>query len=406
MTPAECKAAVIAAGKKLTKTGLIARTWGNVSCRIDPLHFAITPSGRSYESLVPEEIVEVRIADCSYDGNIKPSSEKGIHADVYRLHPEANFVIHTHQDIASIIGVLGLSAMKTPAGHPLLGQEVPIAAYGLPGTKKLRRNMCTALGKCSGQALLMKNHGALCFGRNPEEAFEAAVELEKACEEFILAQYERLSSSAAHPEELIRYSIGRLSKTEEFTLDLGSETHYESERTSKGITLRKYQAGKLSETELVPADNEGSSVEALLHRRIYQDHSGTSALIHSRSPYVSAVSAAGLNVKAYLDDFAQIIGSTVINIPAIAEVSKISSALSKASAVLVQNDGAICSGRTMEDARAVSYILEKGCRTLVEASLFETIKPLGYLDCVLMRFVYLKKYSKQAEKKLLKGGRQ
>ena len=29
------KKEVIAAGKKLVETGLIARTWGNVSCRVD-----------------------------------------------------------------------------------------------------------------------------------------------------------------------------------------------------------------------------------------------------------------------------------------------------------------------------------------------------------------------------------
>lgn len=67
---------VIEAGKKLVETGLIARTWGNVSCRVNDKQFVITPSGRAYETLTPEEIVLVNIEDCSYDGDIKPSSEK------------------------------------------------------------------------------------------------------------------------------------------------------------------------------------------------------------------------------------------------------------------------------------------------------------------------------------------
>ena len=59
----EAKLAVIEAGKKLVETGLIARTWGNVSCRISDTEFVITPSGRSYENLTPDEIVTVSIED-------------------------------------------------------------------------------------------------------------------------------------------------------------------------------------------------------------------------------------------------------------------------------------------------------------------------------------------------------
>ena len=70
----EAKKLVVEAGKKLIETGLIARTWGNVSARISDTQFAITPSGRAYEDLTPEEIVIVNIEDCEYDGEIKPSS--------------------------------------------------------------------------------------------------------------------------------------------------------------------------------------------------------------------------------------------------------------------------------------------------------------------------------------------
>ena len=56
---AEAKRLVIEAGKRLLETGLIARTWGNVSARISDTQFVITPSGRSYENLTPDEIPEL-----------------------------------------------------------------------------------------------------------------------------------------------------------------------------------------------------------------------------------------------------------------------------------------------------------------------------------------------------------
>ena len=66
------KQLVVDAGKMLVSSGLIARTWGNVSCRISESEFVITPSGRAYETLTPEEIVTVKIDDLSYEGDIKP----------------------------------------------------------------------------------------------------------------------------------------------------------------------------------------------------------------------------------------------------------------------------------------------------------------------------------------------
>ena len=80
----EARRLVIEAGLRLVREGLIARTWGNISARISEEQFVITPSGRAYDDLKPEELVVVNVADCAYEGDIKPSSEKGIHAEAYR----------------------------------------------------------------------------------------------------------------------------------------------------------------------------------------------------------------------------------------------------------------------------------------------------------------------------------
>ena len=101
------KQEVIDAGKELVEKGLISRTWGNVSYRLDDKNFVITPSGKPYETLTPEQIVQVSIETLEHEGDVKPSSEKGVHAEVYKARPEINFVIHTHQTNASIMSSLG-----------------------------------------------------------------------------------------------------------------------------------------------------------------------------------------------------------------------------------------------------------------------------------------------------------
>ena len=51
---------IIAAGRELVRTELVARTWGNVSARLSATEFAITPSGKAYENIRPEDIVPDR----------------------------------------------------------------------------------------------------------------------------------------------------------------------------------------------------------------------------------------------------------------------------------------------------------------------------------------------------------
>ena len=172
-TEDEARKLVVEAGIKLLESGLIARTWGNISARVSETEFIITPSGRAYDSLRPEDLVKCKIADCSYEGSIKPSSEKGVHADGYRLRPECNFIIHTHQFYATVVGVTGVS-VRNPF--------IPCAGYGMPSTGKLRKAVAKTVEQYpSSKAILMTRHGALCLGDDCEDAFKVAEGLEADC---------------------------------------------------------------------------------------------------------------------------------------------------------------------------------------------------------------------------------
>ena len=138
----EAKRLVVEAGKRLVQTGLIARTWGNVSARISDTQFVITPSGRAYEDLTPEEIVVVNIEDCSHEGDIKPSSEKGVHAAAYRHHPTVDFVIHTHQRAATIVSITGMEIRNVyDELKGVLGDKIPCAEYAMSTTESFRKKV-------------------------------------------------------------------------------------------------------------------------------------------------------------------------------------------------------------------------------------------------------------------------
>ena len=46
-------------GRQLLDMGLVARTWGNISCRIDKTHCAKTPSGLDYRQMKAEDGREI-----------------------------------------------------------------------------------------------------------------------------------------------------------------------------------------------------------------------------------------------------------------------------------------------------------------------------------------------------------
>ena len=281
----EAKNLVIEAGVKLVERGLIARTWGNVSCRIDDETFVITPSGKPYIGLTPDDIVEVKIEDLSYRGNVKPSSEKGVHAEVYKAHPEANFVIHTHQKYASVISDLskGLCDIEGEAAQ-VIGSVVPIAAYGMPGTGKLRKGIIAALEKYNTKAIIMAHHGAVCFGSDFDDAFNVTAVLEDLCEKAILKLSKDFTGPVETLAEMCKAIPGKFGIDSEYVCTADTAYNSEIDREAGKITFTENGA---DETAAVLDLATGEAVEgklpleAELHRSVYQaNDSGRQSKMH------------------------------------------------------------------------------------------------------------------------------
>ena len=174
------RAQVAETGRLLLEKRLVARTWGNFSARLDETHFVITPSGLGYEQMIADDMVRFCLADETWEGTRKPSSEKGIHAAAYRLFPEVGFVIHTHQAYATALGLTEPGQLSlTEEEREALG-GVAWAEYGLPGTKKLKEAVAAAL-QTGAHIVLMRHHGALICGKDREDALRRSILLESVC---------------------------------------------------------------------------------------------------------------------------------------------------------------------------------------------------------------------------------
>ncbi len=180
MDTAKAQEQVAATGRQLLDMGLVARTWGNISCRVDENHCAITPSGLDYRQMKAEDTAVLDIESGEWQGNHKPSGEKGVHMAAYRQFSDAGFVIHTHQSYATAIGLSGFDSLDITEEETETLGGIALAAYGLPGTKKLTGAVTDRL-KEGNHTILMAHHGVLVCGRDKDEAMKRVQLLEEIC---------------------------------------------------------------------------------------------------------------------------------------------------------------------------------------------------------------------------------
>ena len=179
----EIRRAVIDLAQNFLETGLVVRTWGNFSARLDEKSFVITPSGRAYEGMVSSDLVKVSVVSDNKvldEGSYKPSSEAPMHALAYRHFPTVKVAAHTHQVYALAISLLGTDISISDKWQSVLGSVcLPLSAYGLPGSKTLHRNMEATLAQTEARTILMARHGAFILAETTETCVRLALDLER-----------------------------------------------------------------------------------------------------------------------------------------------------------------------------------------------------------------------------------
>jgi L-fuculose-phosphate aldolase len=170
---------------RLLDDGLAVGSAGNISVRLGDLA-AITPSGVSYAEMRPEDICLVSMHDAEPLGETQetPSSETPMHLAIYAA-TGAGAVVHTHSP-----EVIALSAGRPelPAIHYAitgLGGPVRVAPYVRFGSEGLAAAAVQALDGRS--AVILRNHGAVTYGRDLAQAYDRALLLEWLARTYRLA---------------------------------------------------------------------------------------------------------------------------------------------------------------------------------------------------------------------------
>jgi L-fuculose-phosphate aldolase len=169
---------------QLGRDRLIVGSSGNVSARTAE-GMVITRSGASPSAAEAPAMARVTLAGAALN-DVTASSEWAMHAAIYRQHPAARVIVHTHADACTALACLGL---PLPAFHYMVlqfgGPDVRCAPYVTFGTAALAEAAAAAIADRS--ACLLANHGMIVFGRDADHALAQAHLLESLCRQYLLA---------------------------------------------------------------------------------------------------------------------------------------------------------------------------------------------------------------------------
>ena len=198
----ELKQRVLEANLELPRRGLVTDTWGNVS-GIDRAQglVVIKPSGVSYKSMRPEDMVVVALETGKrVEGALAPSSDTLTHLELYRAFPALGGIVHTH----SVHAVAWAQARQD---IPCYGTTHADYFYGaVPCTRELTQEEIDAgyetytgrtivetfrerhIDPVNVPAVLCADHGPFAWGSDAAQAVQHAAVLEEIAKMALLTR--------------------------------------------------------------------------------------------------------------------------------------------------------------------------------------------------------------------------
>jgi L-ribulose-5-phosphate 4-epimerase len=182
-TEAELKALVATACRIIYRLGL-SDYLGHPSARVAHTdRVVIKPKHseriRGMDTMTAADMVVIDLDGNLIDGQDPPPSEVFIHTEIYRARPDVLAVVHTHQPLATELGIYGVPIL------PILHVEAPLVEQPMPTwpsarmvvTPELGRELALALG--THRVCHLQGHGIVSVGADVREATLGAIYLER-----------------------------------------------------------------------------------------------------------------------------------------------------------------------------------------------------------------------------------
>jgi L-fuculose-phosphate aldolase len=169
-TERELREDIVQIGKLVFQKGWVAANDGNITIRLDAGRILATPTGVCKGMMHPDDLIIVDMQGNKISGRAERTSEIGMHLKIYELRPDIKAVVHAHPPVATGFATAGKQLNLGLLPEVVIGLGcVPLADYGLPGTPELTEPMLPLIPKYD--ALMMANHGAVCYGEDVLKAY-------------------------------------------------------------------------------------------------------------------------------------------------------------------------------------------------------------------------------------------
>jgi L-fuculose-phosphate aldolase len=197
----ELRNAIVECGRLMYQRKLITSTDGNFSVRLQNGNILITPAGIAKGRMDPGDMLVINLNGEIISARLdrKPSTETDMHLEVYKQRENIHAVIHAHPVFATTITVANLEfpVDMLPEVMVTLG-SVPITEYATPSSHEDAEVIRPFLK--THNAILLRQHGSLTYGKTLEEALIHLERIEHAAEIYwrakMLGEVQRIPQEA------------------------------------------------------------------------------------------------------------------------------------------------------------------------------------------------------------------
>ncbi len=201
ITPEHLRRQLADIGRWLYERGMVAATDGNLSARLPDGNILLTPSGAAKGRMSPDDLVIVDPEGNHVFGAGKASSESAMHLYMYRARPDIGACVHSHAPHATAFAAAGRALPDNILPEVVLFVgPIALTEYAPPGTSAVPQSLVPYAA--DHDAFLLRNHGLLTVGVNPEEAFHRHETVEHYARILLIA--ERIGSIDPIPDDDIR----------------------------------------------------------------------------------------------------------------------------------------------------------------------------------------------------------
>jgi len=189
-TERDLRLSIVEAGRICYASGLMLSNNGNISMRLGNDRVVITPSEMCKGRMAPEDLLivdlEGKLIKVDPRRKRKVSSEMPMHLEAYRQRTNIRAVIHAHPSNATALTVAGIPFPVDilPEVLECLG-PVPTTRFALPSSDDNARAISGFVKEHN--AILIRNHGAITFGVDLEEALNHLERLESVAKTVVTA---------------------------------------------------------------------------------------------------------------------------------------------------------------------------------------------------------------------------